>query len=412
VANDIITINGSSGGGQMLRNAVALSAVTGRPVRVTDIRGARPQPGLRPQHLLAVRATAEACGGRLLGAEIGSREIEFRPGAVRSPPLPPFGKGGAVARETCPTPAETAAGVGYKLDVGTAGSVLLILQSLLPALALADGPSNITLIGGTDVPFAPPFDHFDRVFLPALSEMGPRITMQLVRRGFYPKGGGELRVSVEPAPAVRAFSWCERGSVTRIAGRSYSQGLPSHIAERMRDSAVNVLRDSGYRPEVELEVVEGGRESGRRLREACAGGVHEPRPQASDGCGIVLWVDCEGGRRLAGSALGRRGKRAEEVGREAAHALLGELAVREPAEGLPYGGPAVETHLADQLIVWMAMANGPSEFTTGKITDHVCNAVTVAEAIAGARYTLEEGRPARVKCEPAVLARRSLGVGG
>jgi RNA 3'-terminal phosphate cyclase (ATP) len=108
-----------------------------------------------------------------------------------------------------------------------------------------------------------------------------------------------------------------------------------------------------------------------------------------EGCGIVLWAECEGGRRFAGSALGRRGKRAEEVGREAAHSLLSELA----------GDWAVETHLADQLIVWMALADGPSEFTTAKLTDHVRNAVIVAEAIAGARFALEEGRPARVKCE-------------
>ncbi|MFB3881184.1 MAG: RNA 3'-terminal phosphate cyclase [Armatimonadota bacterium] len=381
---DPITINGASGGGQMLRNAVALSAVTGRPVRVTDIRGARPQPGLRPQHLLSVRAVAEACGGSLVGAEIGSREIVFRPGAVRSPPLPLSGKGGAVASENRPTPAETAARVGYKLDVGTAGSVMLILQSLLPALTAASDPSELTLIGGTDVPFAPPFDHLDQVFLPALQELGPRVTVQLTRRGFYPKGGGEVRVTVAPA-AVRSFSWSERGTVNRIAGRSYSQGLPSHIGERMRDSAVNVLRGAGYHPDVELEVVE----TRRRFREACDGGVHEPRPQRSEGCGIVLWAECEGGRRFAGSSLGRRGKRAEEVGREAAHILLAELA----------GDWAVESHLADQLIVWMALADGTSEFTTAKLTDHLRNAVIVAEAIAGSRFTLEEGRPARVKCQ-------------
>jgi RNA 3'-terminal phosphate cyclase (ATP) len=343
--NDLVTINGSEGGGQMLRNAVALSAVTGRPVRVTNIRGARPQPGLRPQHLLAVRATAEACGGRLAGAEIGSREIAFQPGEIR--PLQ-----------------------GWRLDIGTAGSTMLLLQSLLPALARAEGPSQLTLTGGTDVPFAPPFDHFDRVFLPALWELGPRVTMQLVRRGFYPKGGGEARAVIEPAQAIEAFSWCERGPITRIVGRCYSQGLPSHIAERMRDSAVNMLHGHGHRAEVEFEVVERG---------------------PSEGCGIVLWAECEGGRRLAGSALGRRGKRAEEVGREAAHALLAELA----------GDWAVESHLADQLIVWMALANGPSEFTTGRITDHIRNAVIVAEAIAGARFALEEGRPSRVKCEPA-----------
>ena len=338
-----ITINGSEGGGQMLRNAVALSAVTGRPVRVLSIRGARPQPGLRPQHLMSVRSVAQVCGATLTGAEIGSCQIEFQPGEIR--------------------PRQD-----WRLDIGTAGSTMLLLQSLLPALARAEGPSQLTLTGGTDVPFAPPFDYFDQVFLPALSELGPRVAMQLVRRGFYPKGGGEVRATVEPA-TVRSFSWCERGPVTRIVGRCYSQGLPSHIAERMRDSAINVLRGSGYRPEIELEVVERG---------------------PSEGCGIVLWAECEGGRRLDGSALGRRGRRAEEVGREAAHALLAELA----------GDWAVETHLADQLIVWMALADGPSEFTTAMLTDHVRNAVIVVEAIAGARFTLEEGRPARVKCEP------------
>ena len=339
-----IIINGAEGGGQMLRNAVALSAVTGRPVRVANIRGARPRPGLRPQHLMSVRAVSEVCEGTLVGAEIGSREITFHPGEI--------------------TPRR-----GWRLDVGTAGSVMLILQSLLPALACAEAGSDMTLVGGTDVPFAPPFDYFDQVFLPALSELGPRVAMQLVRRGFYPKGGGEVRATVEPA-TVRSFSWCQRGPVTRMVGRCYSQGLPSHIAERMRDSAINVLRGSGYRPEVELEVIERG---------------------PSEGCGIVLWAECEGGRRLDGSALGRRGRRAEEVGREAAHALLAELA----------GDWAIETHLADQLIVWMALADGPSEFTTAMLTDHVRNAVIVAEAIAGARFTLEEGRPARVKCEPA-----------
>jgi RNA 3'-terminal phosphate cyclase len=170
----------------------------------------------------------------------------------------------------------------------------------------------------------------------------------------------------------------------------------------MRDAAVNVLRGEGYRPEMELEVVERGcgTQTGRRLREACAGGVHEPRPQPSEGCGIFLWAECGSGRRFSGSALGRRGKRAEEVGSDAAQALIAELGLREPAEGLPYATWAVESHLADQMIVWMALADGPSEFTTREITDHVRNAAIVAEAVAGARFTLEEGAPSRVKCEP------------
>ncbi len=342
-----ITIDGSAGGGQMLRNAVALSAVTGRAVCVTNIRGARPQPGLRPQHLMAVRAVAGVCGATLRGAEIGSREIEFRPGEIASV-------------------------TGLRLDIGTAGSVLLVLQSLLPALAFARAPSELTLIGGTDVPFAPPFEHFAQIFLPALAEIGPRVEVTLVRRGFYPKGGGEVHITVgqeRVSCPVRFFNWLERGNVATINGRSYSQGLPAHIAERMRDTAVNVLAGAGHRAEVELEIVPKG---------------------PSEGCGIVLWAECSGGSRLAGSSLGRRGKRAEEVGREAAHELLQELE----------SGAAVESHLADQMIVWMALADGPSEFTTRRITDHVRNAVIVAEAMAGAQFTLEEGRPTRVRCAP------------
>ncbi len=357
------TINGSAGGGQMLRNAVALSAVTGNPVRVTNIRGARPQPGLRPQHLLAVRAVAEVCGAELTGAEIGSREIGFRPGAI-------------------------AAKQGWRLDVGTAGSTMLILQSLLPALACAGAASDVTLIGGTDVPFAPPFDHFAQVFLPALAEIGVRVDVRLVRRGFYPKGGGEIGVSIvgqeRVSCPVRAFTWTDRGRLLGIRGISYSRGLPSHIAERMRGAALEALTRGRAgdtllpHAMIELDVVEAG---------------------PSVGCGIFLWAECEGGRRFSGSALGRRGNRAEEVGREAAEALLIE-AVREPAEGLPYEGPAAESHLADQMIVWMALADGPSEFTTRRLTDHLRNAVAVAEAIAGAHFTLEEGTPSRVKCEP------------
>jgi RNA 3'-terminal phosphate cyclase (ATP) len=365
-----VTINGSAGGGQMLRNAVALSAVSGHAVRVVNIRGARPQPGLRPQHLMAVRAVAEVCNAALVGAEIGSREIEFRPGEIASK-------------------------TGLRLDVGTAGSVLLVLQSLVPALGFAGSHSDLTVIGGTDVPFAPPFDHFAKVFLPALAEIGPRVEATLVCRGFYPKGGGEVRVRVQPSASlvgqelvscpVRFFNWLERGGVRAVQGKSYSQGLPAHVAERMRDAAVSALREGMAgdkllpnpvaQTEIDLEIVPKG---------------------PSEGCGIVLWAGCEGGRRFGGSALGRRGKRAEEVGAEAAHALLAELA----------GEWAVESHLADQMIVWMALADGPSEFTTRRLTDHIRNAAIVAEAITGVSFTLEEGAPARVRCDPPDAAGR------
>ena len=349
--SDFVTIDGSSGGGQMLRNAVALSAVSGRPVRVTNIRGARPKPGLRPQHLMAIRAAADACGADLTGAEIGSSEIEFRPGEIRPR-------------------------TDWRFDVGTAGSLMLVLQCLLPALACAQTESQITLIGGTDVPFAPPFDYFQEVFLPALAELGPRVDVRLVRRGFYPKGGGEVEVKVQPGPAIRPLSWCQRGPVTRIAGRAYSQGLPGHIVERMRKAAFRTLAAAGHeKAEIDCEVLPRGR---------------------SEGCGIVLWAECGAGRRLGASALGRRGKRAEEVGEEAARGLLDELE----------SGGAVDSRLADQMIVWMAIADGPSEVTTSRLTDHILSSVEVTEAVVGARFSLEEGPPALVRCHPAPVARK------
>jgi RNA 3'-phosphate cyclase len=343
-----ITIDSSSGGGQMLRNAVALSAVTGRPVRVTNIRGARPQPGLRPQHLLAVRSVAEICGAHLTGAEIGSREIEFHPSGIQ-------------------------AKADWRLDVGTAGSVTLILQCLLPALTHAPSQSSLTLIGGTDVPFSPPWGFFTEVFSPALAELGPRAQSRLAMRGFYPKGGGEVSASVTPA-SIAPISWTERGAITRIRGRSYSLGLPAHIAERMRAAALSALGEEARgkllpNPEVDLEINVSGR---------------------SEGCGIVIWAESENGRRFAGSALGRRGKPAERVGEEAAHALLAELG----------STAAVDTHLADQLIVWLALASGSSDFTTSRITDHVRSASQVAEAIAGARIELSDSAPPRVRCLP------------
>lgn len=345
MTNDPIIIDSSAGGGQILRNAVALSAVSGRPVRVTNIRGARPQPGLRPQHLMAVRATAAACQARLIGAEIGSREIEFWPGKVE-------------------------AAVGRRLDVGTAGSLTLVLQCLLPALAHAPAESSPTLIGGTDVPFAPPFDYFQQVFCPALAELGVRVDARLIMRGCYPKGGGEVQVRISPSATIQPISWVERGRVERVRGLSFSLGLPGHIAQRMRDSALSVLAVAGYREaEVDLEVVASGR---------------------SEGCGITLWAECENGRRFGGSALGRRGRRAEQVGEEAARALVAELD----------GVAAVDTHLADQLMVWLALARGPSEFTTARTTDHLRSAAQVAESLLGARIQIEAGPPTRVLCRP------------
>lgn len=338
---DPVTIDGAAGGGQVLRNAVALAAVCGRPVRVANIRGARPQPGLRPQHVTAIRAVAEVCGASLTGAEIGSREIEFRP-------------------------AEVSARTGWRLDVGTAGSLTLVLQCLLPALAHADRESELTLVGGTDVPFAPPADYFRQVFAPALARLGPAVESRVMARGFYPKGGGELRVRVCPAP-VRPVRWVERGPVVAVRGICFSQGLPEHIVARMREGARRALE--GLPVEIEAEARTRG---------------------ASEGCGIVLWAQCERAPApLGASALGRRGTPAERVGENVARSLQQELS-----------GGAVDSHLADQMIVWLALASGDSEFTTSRASDHLRSAAAVARVVTGAQVEIGEGAPVRVHVRP------------
>src|SRR5687768_8050769 len=204
----MLTIDGSmgEGGGQILRSALALSVITGTPFRVTNIRANRDCPGLRRQHLTAVRAAAAICGGDTVGAEVDSRELTFRPGKL--------------------TPGD------YTFDIGSAGSTTLVLQTVLPPLLLADGPSTLILEGGTHNPGGPPADFVERVFLPAINHMGPRVRFALERPGFAPAGGGRLMVTVEPAAKLAPLQLVERGKVRRRRARAVVAGLPRAIAER------------------------------------------------------------------------------------------------------------------------------------------------------------------------------------
>ncbi len=198
--------------------------------------------------------------------------------------------------------------------------------------------------------------------------MGVEAEVQLLQRGFYPRGGGKIVVRTRPVGQIRPLVLTERAKVTRVRGLSYSQGLPSHIAERTRESTVRALGQGGYgKAEVELEVASEG---------------------PSTGCGIALWAETTSGLTLGGNALGERGKPAERVGEEAARRLLREL----------QGKGAVDAHLADQLVVWMALAEGPCEITTSALTDHMRSAAEVAAALAGAKVTFEGEGPVRVRC--------------
>jgi len=307
----MITIDGSSGegGGQVLRTSLALSLVTGKPFCIQRIRARRPKPGLGRQHLTAVTAAAEVAEARVEGASLGSRELTFVPAAVR--------------------PGE------YCFDVGTAGSATLVLQTVLPALMVAERPSRLCLRGGTHNTYAPPFDFLQKAFLPLLGRMGPQVEATLDRPGFYPAGGGQVTVGIQPCPHLRAVELLERGRVVRRLARGIVSRLPRHIAEREVDT---LRRRLGWPPDcVAVEEVE------------------------SPGPGNVLIVELESEHVTeVFSGFGERGVPAETVAKGV---------VREVREYLDAEVP-VGRHLADQLLIPMALSGGgrfrtlpPSEHT-------------------------------------------------
>ncbi len=324
----MVVIDGSygEGGGQVLRTALTLAALTGRPMCIEHIRAGRRKPGLQPQHLTAVRAAAVVCRAYLEGDELGSQALTFVPGG---PPRP--GK--------------------YTFDVaeaarrGSAGSVSLVLQTVLLPLALGDGESHLTLRGGTHVPWAPPVPYLEHVFLPLLAQMGMRAQVELVRWGFYPAGGGEVRVWIggregPPCPIVLT----EHGELQRVWGTAAVMNLPAHIPQRMAARARNVLAEAGLQAQV------------------------EPRRLHGVGPGAGIFLFAEYAHATAGfTAYGRKGLPAERVAEAACENLLAHHRSDAP----------VDPHLADQLVLPMALAKGESQVATSQVSQHLLTNVWV-----------------------------------
>ncbi len=310
----MIEIDGSygEGGGQILRTAIALSCVTGKAVRIHSIRANRPKPGLAAQHLKGIEAAKTITNAKVEGLRLGSTEVTFTPGSIR--------------------------GGRYRIDIGTAGSITLLLQTVLLPLVFADRESTLEIRGGTDVAWSPPVDYFRNVTLRALEELGITCTLELLKRGYYPKGGGLVRLNISPSELKgRKFENVSE----RVSGVSHCQNLPAHVAERQARAAEEYLGEMGIRVSIKVEVLKG----------------------YSTGSGIVLWSGYKGG-----SALGEKGKRAEIVGREAAESLYREL--QYPS--------AFDYHLADQIMPFAAVAMGRTEYTTSKITEHqISNAYVI-----------------------------------
>jgi RNA 3'-terminal phosphate cyclase (ATP) len=318
----MVVIDGSygEGGGQVLRTALTLAALTGQSMHIEHIRVSRKKPGLRPQHLTAVRAAAAVCDAHLEGDELDSQALTFVPGGP-------------------PHPGDYAFDVGEAAQGGSAGAVGLVLQTVLLPLALARGRSQLTLRGGTHVPWAPPAPYLEHVFLPTLARTGVQATLELVRWGFYPAGGGEIRVQIgKQEGSLNALLLTERGELQRVWGTAAVMNLPAHIPQRMAARASNVLAEAGLQAQV----------TPCRLR------------GAGPGAGIFLFA--EYGHIVAGfTAYGRKGLPAEHVAEAACKELLDHHRAGQPAD--PY--------LADQLVLPLALAKEGSQIVTSRVSHHL-----------------------------------------
>jgi RNA 3'-terminal phosphate cyclase (ATP) len=341
----VLTLDGShgEGGGQILRTALSLAVLFGRPVSLTRVRAGRPKPGLRPQHQTVVRALAAISDAEVGGGALGSTEVRFVP--------------------------RTLHGGDYHFDIGairgSAGSVALLFQALLLPLVFAPAPSRLTLLGGTHVSGSPPVPYLTDVYLPALGQIGVHAEVQLRRWGWYPAGGGEIEATIQPVQGLRGFVPGGPPGVGSVRGLSAVSRLPGSIAERQRCRAVERLTAAGVPVEIAVE-----------------------EDSTARGPGTLVFVAVSG--RAGFTALGRRGVPAERVADEAVDGLLAFRA----------SGAAVDDHLADQLVPFLALAEEQSDLTSPTASSHLRTVAWVVQQFVRARVTLDEGPVARLRVAP------------
>lgn len=339
-----IEIDGSfgEGGGQILRTSLALSLITGKAFHLRNIRARRPKPGLQPQHLMSVRAAATVGQANLRGASKDSCDLLFEPGTVKS---------GA-----------------YRFDIGTAGATGLVLHTVYLPLALrGTGPSELTLTGGTHVKTSPTFHFLDATWRRYLALIGLSVDLRLVRPGFYPRGGGCIEATIQPARQLRGVRLLERGPV-RVAAVAAVAGLQTGIAERMARRLAHRLGHHGVETETSVEMWDGG-----------------------PGAVLITSLDTTPAPTVF-VALGERGKPAERVADDA---------VEEVGAYLTAGPALVDPHSADQLVLPLALAEGPSEYRTTAISRHLTTNIAVINKFLEREIHCEgeEGSPGTVRIE-------------
>jgi RNA 3'-terminal phosphate cyclase (ATP) len=324
----MLEIDGSygEGGGQILRTSIALSSVLNEPVKIHSIRANRPTAGLAPSHVTSIEAVAQISDAQVDGLYQGSKEIAFRPGQLT--------------------------GGDFEFDVGTAGSISLVLQScLLPAI-LSKSRTGLKVKGGTDVRWSPPIDFMRLVHLPMLQKFGPSFDIEISSRGFYPEGGGEVSVEVFPVTALSPVALSSKGKVLSIEGVAYAQNLPEHVVTRMKHSALKRLLE--FR-EVRID--------------------SDLRKGHSTGAGIVAAAICAE-TVLGSSALGAKGVKSETLAESCADDLLETLA----------SGATVDEHMLDQMLPYMALGGPGSTVLADELTDHARTNMWVIERFLGKKF--------------------------
>jgi RNA 3'-terminal phosphate cyclase (ATP) len=343
----LIDGNYGEGGGQILRTTLSLSCLLKKPVEIFNIRKGRKVPGLQPQHLTSVNACKSISEAEVQGNKLKSLTLRFNPQRI---------KGGDfffnVAEEK-----------------RSAGSTSLILQALFLPLSLSEQSSKITVLGGTHVPWSPPFDYLKEIFLPMVKKIGCQIELQIMKWGWYPKGGGEVSCGIHPAEKLTPFNLTERGKLLNLKGISVVSNLPTSIAERQKRQALKVLREKNFSPEIKI--------------------LQAP----SIGQGTFFFLKAEYENSTAGfGSLGEIGKRAEKVAEEACQEFLEFMQT----------DAAIDPHLADQLIPYLALADGQSSFAVSRISEHLLTNIWVVKQFLPTKITVEgdKGKAGAVTINP------------